>query len=516
MRLRFMSALTAALALGAASLATATASAATTSATTTASAATASAATANPLASLTTSPKGLHPDFSPSIHDYVLRCDQGINHLKIAMSAVAGGTVRLLAPKATAPQASKTAHLDVPENSAIVIEAADSGGSTSQYWVRCLPHDFPRLKITTHPQNGRPTPGWYLTGTLFPNATTGGYAMILDTNGTPVWYRKGARGAAVNVTPLGHDEVAFSKFVAQVGFGFDPKAYYDVFNLGTGTDKHVATVGTPTDLHEFQRLPNGDYVMLSYPFTSGVDLSAIGGPSNATIAGCTIQEVSPSGALVWEWTGTDHLDPIKESTGPARVKLPDGRVVYDVFHCNSVDVNKSGQLLLSARNMNAVFKIDRATKKIIWKLGGTAYSKDGAELITVDDPAAGTFSQQHDARFRPGTDISLFDDHGPDRGPAQGIEYKIDVANYRATPVFRYTEPNGTTSMATGSFRRYSDGESVVCWGINPDRTTFTEVNALAQPVLDVAFDPGLKAYRAVKAPFDNYDLSVLRLTAGL
>ena len=40
--------------------------------------------------------------------------------------------------------------------------------------------------------------------------------------------------------------------------------------------------GTPTDRHELQLLPNGDYVVVGYKPRSGVDLSPYGGPANAT------------------------------------------------------------------------------------------------------------------------------------------------------------------------------------------------------------------------------------------
>jgi hypothetical protein len=431
------------------------------------------------------------------------------------MSAVAGGQAAMVAPEHTVASRNQFVHVDVRENDPIVVTASDSTGHQEQYWVRCLPHDFPRLKITTHPENGAPTPGYYLTGNLFPNATTGAYAMILDTNGVPVWYRHGSQGTAINVTPVGTNKVAFMKNAPGPGFGTNPNGGYDVYDLAKGKIKEVRTVGTPTDLHEFQPLPNGDDVMLSYPLMPNVDLRPLGGPANATIANCIVQEVSPQGQVVWQWRATDHVDPNRETIYPVQ-QMVNGTLVYDVFHCNSVDVNDAGDFLVSMRHLSAVFKIDRTTGRIIFKIGGKPYNKDGAQLIRVANDPEGGFSQQHDARFQAGNDITLFDNHSPDLGPARGLELAIDRNAGTATPVFMYLQPKGNATQATGSFRRYPDGESVICWGINVSRTTFTEINALGKPVLDVAFDKGINAYRAVKAPLSEFDINVLRFTAGL
>src|SRR5947209_7589334 len=77
-------------------------------------------AQADPLASLAIGPKGLHPAFAPAIHDYVVRCDQGVNPLDVSVAATTGGTVHFAAPVATAPKPSASVHVDVREDQAIV------------------------------------------------------------------------------------------------------------------------------------------------------------------------------------------------------------------------------------------------------------------------------------------------------------------------------------------------------------------------------------------------------------
>ena len=87
-----------------------------------------------------------------------------------------------------------------------------------------------------------------------------------------------------------------------------------------------------------------------------------------------------------------------------------GRHAFDYFHINSIDEDHDGNLLVSARNTWAVYKIDRHTGNVMWRLGGKK-----------SDFAMGkgtTFAWQHDARHHGASSISLFDDCGGAAGGA--------------------------------------------------------------------------------------------------
>ncbi len=271
--------------------------------------------------------------------------------------------------------------------------------------------------------------------------------------------------------------------------------------------------GSPTDGHEFRRLPNGDHLLLTYPIENNVDLvglQAFG--SSETVADCEVQEIDPSGNLVWSWLASEHIDPVLESIEPAISSVNDASVI-DLFHCNSIEVDSSGNLLLSSRHANALFYVDRATGTVLWKVGGSIYSKDRATHVQVVDDPESSFNLQHDARFLPNGDITLFDDHGATAGVARGVEYAIDHKANTATLAFQFL---GTgQSQFEGSFRRYQDGDSVISWGYVPtDARILTEINARGEDVLDVAFG-GEVSYRAVKVPLSQLDIGMLRATAA-
>ncbi len=471
-----------------------------------------------PLASLTVSPLTLSPAFSRSTFDYTVLCASGTNNLTFTMTAVAGGSVRMVAPISTSPSASQSTPVALVENQAAVIEAKDAQGNGQQYWIRCLPHDFPTVVATRHPENGAPTPGWYLTGN-FGTDTTGAFAMILNANGTPVWYQRSIPQPQ-NVSSTGKNSITYMKS-PPFAFQSDDSIVWDVHDLASGSVTHTRFVGAPTDFHELQRLDNGNFLLLAYPLKSGVDLTGLPtdppAGANSTIVDCRVQEVTPQGQVVFSWTATDHLNLKTESLNVGTATL-NGQTVYDPIHCNSIDPNPNGNLLISARHLHAVFEIRRSDGKVLWKLGGTNVNKDGAQIIAIQNYLAGGISRQHDARYRPTPDhISMWDNESLTPNAGRAVEFAINHANGTAQPVFTFIPPNNRTSLATGTFRRYSDGDSVVGQGATqtPDVFILNEVNANGQDVLDLAFASPQSVYRAPKAPPNRYDINILRATAG-
>lgn len=464
------------------------------------------------LLSLAVSPLDLYPAFSPDVHDYVVRCIAGDNALSLAFETTPGATLSVSTPAALLSNVDATQSLSITlsEDDPVVVETMGRG-APQQYWVRCLPHDFPTIQFTPHPDAGAPTPGWYLTGNA--TAATGetGFAMILDSRGTPVWYERGGTSGVMNVDRLPDGTMSF---ISALGaFGSDPNAEYVIQKLEPWQTRYVQAANYPIDEHELQVLPNGDVLLFSYPFVQGFDLTGLAsyGP-NSILADCTILEIDPSGDVVWSWRASDHIDAVKESASPSQSTI-DGLDVIDAFHLNSIDVDASGNLLVSARDLNAVWYIDKSSSKIVWKMGGKPYSKDGAQLIQVVGDPEITFNSQHDARFQPNGDVSLFDDHSVKPGGARGVEYALDFTKGTATFVQQF--PATAASTAMGSFRRYSDGFIVVDWGLAPTNpAAFTEFDEQGNDLLDVSFG-GDSTYRTVKVPVETFDANVLRVTAG-
>lgn len=495
-------------------------------------------------------PVALVPAFSSDVHDYYVPCAAETNGLIISMTASVGADSLLLQPTPSASLPTQTLEVGVAENQAVVAAASD-GVATTEYWVRCLPHDFPKLEMTVHAEAGAAPPGYYLLGNLEPATPTGGYAMVLDGNGVPVWYQAAPSGlGVVDVDDVVSGAISFMPYSATAVESF---GIHQLSPLLTTT---VSPTGYVTDEHELRLLPNGDYLVLSYPLTSGVDLTGLGitlagdggveslGP-NSTIEDCAVVEFAPSGTVVSTWLASNHFDPAAVSTlpltgfGPSGTLL-DGGAVYDVFHCNAIDVDPSnGNLLVSAREMDSIFYVEWPSGRVLWKMGGVHASLDNAAYVSVADP----FFRQHDARLQPGWSpdcnggsgqISLFDDQSEQPGPARGVVYDVVVgagdagtagcdsgngvkgdAAGTATVAWQYK--GLVSSAATGSFRISADGSRVIGWGLGgTPNLAFTEVDGQGHDLLDFSFTDGNVTYRAIKVPLTAFDLGVLRSTAGL
>ena len=461
---------------------------------------------------LSISPLTLEPSFSTAIHDYYVRCAAGTNTLTVSMTAAPGSAIGLMKPITTSASTGQSATLSVAENDAIVV-GLTTGGTTDPYWIRCLPHDFPKLQLTLHPDAGTPTAGYYLVGNMTAAKGKQGYAAALDGNGVPVWYHATSTGQpACDVENLVPGTISFAGF-AQAPLS-SSSGQFELHDLLTGTTTYVEPSGMPLDPHELRVLSNGDYLLFADPVTTGVNLTGLGSfGANESMLECDIQEVDPTGAVVWQWTATDHFDPVKDSLSP-ETNPAGGVTVVDPFHCNSIDVDSNGDLLVSAADMSSIFLVSRATGAVLWKMGGAKYTKDDAQYIAVENDPQTSFYRQHDARFLSDGTVSMFDDQTGKAGPARAVIYSYDADAGTATPAWQY---QGTSSSGVmGGFRISSDGSRVIGWGMNESGfRAFTEVDVNGNDLLDFSFPDGNTTYRAVKVPTSAFDINILRASAG-
>jgi arylsulfotransferase ASST len=463
-------------------------------------------------------PVELVPSFSPHVFDYYVRCPSVTNTLTVSMSAASGASSALLFPTSSPATRKQTLSLSVDANQAIVATAI-AGSATTEYWVRCLPPDFPALSMVAHPEAGTPTPGYYLVGN---SGNTPGYAMVLNGDGVPVWYVESTMAGVDDVDNVVNGGISFF----YTWWTTDPLA---VRTLDPPTTTHPTPSQAELDSHELRVLPNGHYLALSYPLVTGVNLTGTSdidlsdaGVAGAQMFDCEVVEFDPvTGDVAWTWTASDHFDPVAAAVAGA-IAVQAGIYAFDPYHCNSIDVDPAnGNLLISARNMSSIFYVDRSTGAVVWKMGGSVSSKDNATYVSISDP----FVQQHDARLQPGWSattgmgqISVFDDQSNTKAPARGLLLDVTTGVLGTTPMATVAWQYATkaSSFDRGSFRISADGSYVIGWGTNVPGFVFTEVDARGHDLLDFYFTDGDESYRAIKVPLDAFDLGVLRKTAGL
>jgi hypothetical protein len=459
----------------------------------------------------------LVPAFSPTVFDYYVLCAAGPNAVSVSMSASPGASSALSQPDKSPASPQQTLSVSVAENQAIVATAT-AGKMTTEYWVRCLPQGFPPLQLDAHPEAGTPPPGYYIVGN---SGSPPGYPMVLDGNGVPVWYTASAMSGVDDVDNVVSGAISFFKTWTS-----DPVSVLSLDPLATA---QAAPSDMELDTHELRVLSNGDYLVFSYPLLTGLNLTGIpnidvadAGVEGTQIFDCVVVEFSPkTGNVVWTWVASDHFDPVQDSVSAGMANQL-GVIAVDAFHCNSIDVDpNNGNLLVSTRNMSSVFYIDRSTGAVVWKMGGSSYSKDGAIYVPVSDP----FIQQHDARLQGWSEtsgkgqISVFDDQSSGTEPARALLLDVTTGVGGTTPgatvAWQYKAQGNSSDR--GSFRISPDGSRVIGWGHNVAAgLVFTEVDDQGHDLMDFYFPNYGISYRAIKVPLSTFDLEVLRNTAGL
>ena len=185
------------------------------------------------------------------------------------------------------------------------------------------------------------------------------------------------------------------------------------------------------------------------------DLTSVGGGRRGQVVGGVVQELAlPSGRLIWEWRSLDHVavdeTEIKSRPGPR----------FDYFHINSIDVAPDGNLIISARNTWAAYKVSRRTGRIIWRLGGKRSD------FTLGKGAR--FEWQHDVREHAGGFVSVFDNAAaPQEEPqSRALLLALDTKRMHASLEHAYTHrPDRVLSHFLGNAQLLGNGDVFVGWG---------------------------------------------------
>ena len=447
--------------------------------------------------------------FTPERRNFAVRCAAGANALTVRATAAPGATLSIAAAGQPVPAAAPgnvVAALTLQENAAFVVRASSPGGPVEEYWVRCLPHDFPPITVT---RTDVAKPGWYLTEDAFPSGGASPYGyfmMILDERGVPVWYHR-VPSSSMNLTRLSNGTLGWTPLLGQgFGDGSTPNGGVEIHALDGTLLRSIKSVGSFTDHHDFLELPNGNIVVTTYVKRLNVDLSPIGGAMHVNVWDGHLQEIDPSGAVVWTWKSEDHI-PLTDTTYPVVFPGVDG---VDLVHINSVQLAPDGDLIVSARHTDTVYKIRRdPAGTVVWKVGGNR-----SDVAFVGDPDNG-FGRQHDAELLADGHLRLFDNRTdlPSGGVPRAVEYSLDFTAHTATMVWQRSQTGVNVSFGLGAVRDL-DGDQVITWGGSTD-PVYTEVDGQLREIQRLTMG-GANPYRVKKLPLSDFDVNALRVTAGL
>jgi hypothetical protein len=243
--------------------------------------------------------------------------------------------------------------------------------------------------------------------------------------------------------------------------------------------------------HDQRKLPNGNYLGLAYRLRDVPSIAPF--PVKDDI----IFEVTPEGQVVWEWSTVDHFDQLGFDEAARSIMgdpdaFPYNEKVGDLFHTNSIqplpenkffdrgkDRFRPGNILVSQRNTNIIFIIDRETGDVVWKMGprdGFTIGqhdpnmiekglKGAGNILVFDNGGRGGYPPE---RYRPYTRVIEIN-------PAKReIVWEYDAESSGAPRAAFFTEftgnarrlPNDNTMITESSWGRVFevDREGTVVW----------------------------------------------------
>ena len=345
------------------------------------------------------------------------------------------------------------------------------------------------LKMTTTQAHDDTAPG-YIFAAL--KEGTGEHGpMIIDDQGELVWYGKyrSARDFKMQYY-RGRPVLTWWEGKVMAGHGIGAYVIFD------DSYREIARVragnGYRGDLHEFIITPEDTALLVAYA-PARTNLSPIGGPKDSMAWEGILQEVDiQSGEVIFEWHSLDHVG-IEESY----IELPeDSDFLYDYFHINSIDVEPDGNLLLCARNTWTVYKVERNSGEVVWRLGG---KRSDFEM------GPGTQSAfQHDARRQRDGTITIFDNgaHPKVHDRSRGIMVELDEQKMSVKLVREYTSPKKRLSTSQGNMQLLPNSNVLIGWGSGPFVSEFSYDGEL---LLNVRLPPEGESYRAFRFPWSGY-----------
>lgn len=356
-------------------------------------------------------------------------------------------------------------------------------------------------------------------------------SLMMDTFGNPVWFRplnsiyeqntdfkvqlykgkpvltmwQGTISGTQSATPNLPDGDA------------EPGAFYIIMNENYKIIKKLkAHNGFTSDLHEFTTTKNDTALFTSLKQVPR-NLLRYGGPVNGYIDNYEIQEVDiETNKLLFTWDVLDHVDPA-DSMVPASSASTTNNI-WDCYHVNSIDLDTNGNMLISMRNMWAVYSINKSGE-ILWQLGGKQSN------FTFGKNAG--FSWQHHARYRNHNKISVFDDaccetstsspQGQSRGLVLNLNFRTLVAKINKA----YYHDPALYVPSQGDAQKLSNGNYFIGWGQKPyvsefSRTGNTKINSTSDLLYEMQFPSKNISYRSFKVdwvgkPYYSPSIAVTR-----
>ncbi len=377
-----------------------------------------------------------------------------------------------------------------PDTISSTPETIHAGTAAQEQVFRSRPDLRPPI-VTVTADSPRVAPGDLFVAPYTGPGTAG--PMILDPGGGLIWFK-----------PLPRYTSATS-FKVQEYAGKPVLTWWQgdisVHGFGTGEDEiadsrydviaHVrAGNGHSSDLHDFELTPAGTALVTSY-FPILCNVSSAGGSAYGALTDGLFQEIDvKTGLVMFEWTSLDH---VALSESYSRARASNTSEPFDFFHINSLNVDRDGSMLISARNTWAIYELAAATGQIGWRFGGRRSS-------FATGPGTQT-AWQHDPRELPDGSISIFDNGSSPtvHRQSRGIVVALNPQTGTSTLLGQVLHTPALVVESQGNVQALPNGDWFLGWGQEP---FFSEVGPDGAQLFDARFPAHTQSYRSYRFPW--------------
>jgi hypothetical protein len=258
---------------------------------------------------------------------------------------------------------------------------------------------------------------------------------------------------------------------------------------GADTTTNAAPGGSAKQHHDWERLPNGNTLVLANL------VHPVQGFKAPQVLDDVLYEVDKQGKIVWRWTASDHLEEFgfsKAALDQLRNAAPrEGAKAVDYLHTNSARAlgpNKwfdagdarfaPDNVIISSRQANIVAIVDKKTGKVVWRLGPD-FAPTSAGLPRPVDQLIGQHDPHLIAPGLPGAgNLIVFDNQGeagyPLVSPGMFPHSRVlEIDPVKKEIVWEYTAVNSNQtqwsfySAFISSARRLPNGNTLIDEGMN-------------------------------------------------